>query len=287
MGRRRRSIERCKGSTAQRRHTKNESGDRAATTHRQDTDEVEGGEEERAISLSEILAQWTGDEAYLRLKNLSGHLPLSLFTHPRFQHLRVLNLRGSHIRALPPQIIHLKHLRHLDISGNTGINLPAQLTKLSLTRFVHTIKEMDTQNYMVPYTTKLCKSYIGDRKYHKLQKLISMAAKSLIREEIESSPDDLDILEYVPRHLHDLLVPRVCAECGDLITVPVATRIKHGIVGFTSVPLTYTLCSPTCLSRIQEMWKLEDQLNAEKRALRALKFGSVPAAQYSTEYAYA
>lgn len=234
------------------------------------------------IPLKVILDQHGGrDKEYLRLRNVAGHLPLSFYAH--FQDLRILNLRNCDIKALDAQITQLTQLRHVDVSGNKQIRLPSQLSRCNLTRLVHSPSLMQqSENDKVPYSPILNKQYCGDKVVHSPPRLARLAAQVIIHaccdlEELE------EVKGMVPVHLRTYLNPAICAECGSVGRRIVATRVRNAVVAFHTVPLHYDLCSPTCLARIQEVWKLEELLNNEKRALRLQKFGRLedPVPSYS------
>lgn len=249
-----------------------------------DDDDVDNSSE-YVVAIEDILSQQTGEQEYLRLKGLRGHLPLAFFSHPAFSNLRILNLRGCDIRSLPPQIRQLRHLKHLDVTGNDRLRLPAQLLKLNLQRFLFPISLQNlSEDSMLSFNPVLTRSYCGDKTFDRFPRLSRLAAKAIVS---DCTLEELDELrEYVPSHLKDYLLPNVCSECGSVGEKIVATRVRKGVIAFNQLPLHYALCSPICLERIQETWRLEELLNNEKRALRLQKFGRVEA-QHNLQYAYA
>ncbi|CCG80574.1 protein of unknown function [Taphrina deformans PYCC 5710] len=247
-------------------------------------------EDDVQITIESLLYLQGTEKEYLRLKGIRGHLPLSFYCHVDFKNLRILNLRNCKISALHAQIANLKHLKHLDISGNDDIKLPAQLAKCNLTRFIYSPSLLkQRENHHLPYNTSLNKDYCGDRREDAIPRLSRLAAQTVID---LCSMDELDELrQCVPNHLRDHLLPNVCAECGSVGRAIVATRVRNAVIAFNTVPVHYSLCSPICLERIQATWKLEEILNNEKRALRMQKFGRTNAAEIMTgmvaQYAYA
>lgn len=218
---------------------------------------------------------------YLRLKEPRvTALPLALCELPCFANLRILNLRGCNLTSLPPQITRLRLLQHLDVTDNHRLRLPSQLAKLNLQRFLCSPSLLDTpETWDVPYTPDLCSTYCGDRRYKALPSLTQAAATAVLEEASLTELDDLR--DDVPPHLLSWLYPHVCHECGRRGHVPIATRVRKAVIAFKLVPLHYSVCSPTCLDRLQDTFRLDDLLNLEKRAARQAKFGLTGTSQHN------
>lgn len=247
---------------------------------RNDDDEEEEDAISQVIPISAIRSQrQDSDSDYLRLRALSGSLPLGFFAHESFQGLRILNLRGCKLKSLPPQIIQLSKLRYLDISDIPRIELPCQLSRLNIQRILFSSDLLDVaENFWQPYEPFLGKNYCGDSTSERISKLSRMAAKALI--DACSLPELDEVRESLPAHLSDYVVPSICSECGSIGRKIVASRVRNAVVAFQSLPLHFPVCSVACLELLQASWTLEDALNKEKRLLRQQKFGGLVERQY-------
>lgn len=238
---------------------------------------------ETYIPLARLLSLYdAGNASYLRIKNVNGTLPPSFFDDPRVADLRVLNLRDCNVAHVPWHIIRMRGLRYLDITGNHRITLSWKLARMNLQRLLVSPSLLNVEeNYMVPYSTQLSTSYCGDSKWRRVSTLADLAAETMSAEFRLTELDEMRTL--VPSYLAAYFTPEQCAECGIISHKMVARRVRKAVVSFCTVPLMYTLCSPSCLKRIQKTWQLEEQLNTEKRALRFLKFGEIESqtARYS------
>lgn len=264
------------------------------TDDNDDSDDSNASLLDETVPIETILAQCGSDREYLRLRSVRGDLPLSFYEHDDLRQVRILNLRGCDLTTLHPRIVRLRSLKYLDVSENPRIRLPAQLARCNLTRFAFSPDTVTRvrENHRVPYTPRLNRDYCGDLTHERMPRLSHLAARAVVD---ACSAEELDDLrERVPAHLRDSLLPTLCAECGAVGRRIVATRVRNAVVAFNTVPLHYTLCSPTCLARIQQVWALEEILNDEKRALRLQKFGRTgnnadlqQRVAWTPEYAYA
>lgn len=237
------------------------------------SEELEDEDECKVVRMDVILAQQqVGEFDYLRLRSLKGLLPLAFFSHEAFKGLRILNLRGCHLKRLPSQISLLTNLRYLDITGMSRIELPFQLSRLNLQRILFSDNLLDIlEDFWLPYEPRPSKNYCRDRTCDVIPKLSRLAAKALV--ETCSLAEIDELREVLPHHLVDYVVPQVCAECGSLGHEIFASRIRKTVVAFQPLPLHYPVCSIACLGLLQDSWALEDALNREKRWLRQQKFG--------------
>ncbi|BFZ55553.1 hypothetical protein PYCC9005_002594 [Savitreella phatthalungensis] len=229
----------------------------------------------RIIDISRLEALLQSKSEYLRLRERTvNELPLALFQSVAFANLRILNVRGCNLSHLPPQVIQLRHLQHLDVSDNLRIRLPSQLRKLNLQRFICSeTTRMEPETWDLPYTTDLSKAYCGDRAdgRRSVPSLGQLCATKVVE---SCSLSELDLFrDFVPTHLRRWLYPYICHECGRLGRLPVASRTRRCVIALKLVPLHFSVCSLDCLDTLQQTFVFEDELNKEKRLARQAKFG--------------
>ncbi|XP_022743838.1 putative disease resistance protein RGA3 [Durio zibethinus] len=151
----------------------------------------------------------------------------------RFHNLRVLNLEGSSFEVLPRNIGSLKHLRCLDLSGNSNIKkLPNSLCKLqSLETLIINSEGIEELPQDMRYMVSLRVLWISTR-----QRVLSENGFEHLQSLRILRITECENLEYLFEGIQNLtsLHTLVIDECKNLISLPhglkSSTALKHLII---------------------------------------------------------
>ncbi|KAK9477364.1 hypothetical protein V1514DRAFT_334197 [Lipomyces japonicus] len=225
-------------------------------------------------------------------------LPASFFDY--FSHISVLKL-GCGLQRLPPQIIHLKSLRSLDLRSNALVALPCQMQTMNLQRLlVDDVLTPDFTSLMLTdfvYRPEHASHASEDHKLSCLGPIPSLKEITLAVILRATPLSEIDIpgefppFSYVPSHLRPrVLPPDECAQCNRPLLVLLddkkdkkfLKRYRKDVVALSPVVLEHIFCSRRCVDEMERTWRMSDieqQIKMINRTVRFLDTGESASAE--------